>query len=180
MHTILLEQRAPFTAPQQFYFPLTDAVNTLSEVCLESKGSVRVFALHLCVTLHPARAPSAHHSPSPLSDHFTAIWTKPNSRSLWEHNTVKDREIVLFSSVFSWKSVSCAVIGLFLKIELFFKYLSCMKDQNPLFFLLISVNFNMQPADAFFAFKAWDYLSVTNKHNTYTLSKEPEYSTTVP
>lgn len=132
--TVLLEQREPFTAPWQFYFPLTDAVSTLSEDCLQSKGSVRVFALHLCVTLHPARAPSAHHSPSPLSDHLTAIWTKPNSSPLWAHNTVKEGKIVFFHSVFSWKSMSCMVLGPFVKIELFCKYYAFRKDQNPLFF----------------------------------------------
>lgn len=61
----------------------------------EHKGLVRVFVLHLCVTLHPCLGtlcPITHRS------HFLITWLpfgwSPTS-ALWKHNTVKEGKIVL-------------------------------------------------------------------------------------
>lgn len=103
-------------------------------------------ALHYTLLGHPL--PITHWT------HFLITWLpfgQSPTPALSEHTTVKEGKIAFFSSVFSWKSVSCVVIGPFLKIKLFCKYYACRKDQNPLFFPpLIFGNFNMQPAECFF------------------------------
>lgn len=68
-----------------------------------SKGSVRVFALHLCVTLHPARAPlpithRAHFLITPLP------FGQSPTPALSEHTAQAKKESLSFSVQFSAES----------------------------------------------------------------------------
>lgn len=77
--------------------------------------------------------------------------------------------------------MSCVFIASFLKIELSCKYHAYGKDQMPRFFhsLQGTAICSLQHASSANEDTSRDYLSVTNKYNTFSSSKDPEYRTTM-
>lgn len=131
----------------------------------ECKSSVRVFALHLCVTLHPCSGtlcPITHRS------HFLITWLLfgwgPNLG--WAPNTVKavkEGEIAgkwAERTEIQW--IVCFLRTAFLEI------LCLKKRSDPTIFSLIMENCNTLSAACCFCRwrQEWNYLSVTNTYST--------------